>query len=116
MIPDEIVEKAATAISPAAFDGRLEVSLSRLRSVFTLDQAAASAVKKREEKRDLARCVLSAVYAEIQASGIRSAADQFGVYCGDDDNEWIRGYQQAQRETIFKLAHIAAEIESGEEL
>jgi hypothetical protein len=47
---------------------------------------------------------------ERAAQAIREFADTRGVNVGDEDDEWWRGYRQAQRECVHDASDAAARI------
>lgn len=52
---------------------------------------------------------------KIEAKALWEFADTLGVNVGDEDDEWWRGYQQAQRECLHKVSDRADRIEQGGE-
>ena len=48
--------------------------------------------------------------AEVKAEALREFADTRGVHVGDEDDEWWRGYRQAQRECLHAAAAAADRI------
>jgi hypothetical protein len=59
--PADVIEKAAAFRYPHLWSGAFEQGLARL-SIFTPEQAAESAIKKRAEKCELVRSVLAAAF------------------------------------------------------
>ncbi|QIK82415.1 hypothetical protein [Sanguibacter sp. HDW7] len=53
--------------------------------------------------------------ATVQAEALREFADTRGVNVGDDDDEWWRGYRQAQRECLHDASARADRLENGAE-
>ena len=72
---DDLIEHAASAAHPAAFNGALESTLARM-TAFTAEQAASSAAKRREQHRLDVQIVLpvivGAVLDRVRAGVVRS--------------------------------------------
>ena len=70
----ELAEKAARALSPHLFDGRHEQAVAKLTFLFTPEQAAEAAVKKRAERIDDMGIIIDAIYDTV-AADVRRGAD-----------------------------------------
>ena len=67
-----LAEKAARALSPHLFDGRHEQALCKMARLFTAEQAAEAAAKKRAERIDDMGTVIDAIY-DVVANDCRIA-------------------------------------------
>lgn len=50
----------------------------------------------------------------VAGAALRKFADSRGVNVGDEDDDYWRGYRQAQRECLHDAVSVADRIESGE--
>lgn len=87
-----LAEATAQVISPYLHDGTFEASLTRISSLFTPEQAAASAAKKRAETEASLEVIIDHVYNSIAAHTLREAASDY-------------------RTTLLGLRHNGANIE-----
>ncbi|MFC0626122.1 hypothetical protein [Kribbella deserti] len=51
--------------------------------------------------------------ADVRAGELEKTADEFGVDISANDDEWFKGYRQAQRDILIRLADRAAAIRAG---
>lgn len=55
----------------------------------------------------------AATIRQAEIAAVRTYADQLGVYVGDEDSEFYRGYRQAQREAIQRAERYLAQLAAG---
>lgn len=55
--------------------------------------------------------IIAARVQSAKAKELREFADTRGVNVGDEDDEWWRGYRQAQRECLHAAADLADRID-----
>lgn len=89
-----LAEATAPVISPYLYDGTFEANLTRISSLFTPEQAAATTAKKRAEREAELGEIIAAVYDSIAAHTLREAAGDY-------------------RTTLLVLRYNGATIEQG---
>lgn len=52
---------------------------------------------------------------KVASDAVRAYADQLGVYVGDEDSEYYRGYRQAQREAIQRADRYVDQLAAGDQ-
>ena len=72
-----LAEATAQVISPYLYDGTFEANPTRISSLFTPEQAAASAAKKRAETEAPLEVIIDHVYNSIAAHTLREAASDY---------------------------------------
>lgn len=93
-----LAEKAARALSPHLFDGRHEQAVAKMTRLFTPEQAAEAATKKRAERIDDMGTVIDAIYDVVandcriaQRLGMLSVAEE------EADRRWPEGSIRGSR-------------------
>lgn len=56
---------------------------------------------------------LAATIRQAEIDAVREYADQLGVYVGDEEGEYYRGYRQAQREAMHRAQRYVDQMAAG---